>query len=212
MNETMLAVKAALETCFAGQAHLTAYWHEHKPEMPVCSDEYTLENMRNLALLQHYFNFQLWHVEDEARRRDVDDSVIAECKRRIDGLNQRRNDCIERLDACLVDILAPELPKNATDRQNTETVGMAVDRMSILALKIFHMEEQTRRTDADRGHLESCARKLAVLQRQRQDLMRSVLELISAYFAGHKVPVLYSQFKMYNDPNLNPQLYGVAKS
>lgn len=211
MNETILEVKAALEACFAEQAHLTDRWHEQEPEMPACSGECTLENMRSLALLQHYYNFRLWHVEDEARRLDVDDSVIADCKRRIDGLNQHRNDYIERLDACLVEILSPALPKDATGRQNTETVGMAVDRMSILALKIFHMEEQTRRKDVHKAHIEACARKLAVLRRQRQDLMRAVLDLISAYAAGHKVPVLYSQFKMYNDPNLNPQIYGAAK-
>ena len=208
MKEVILEIKAALETCFTGQVHSTAYWHEREPEMPVCSDEHTAENLRNLALLQHFFNFRLWHVEDEARRRDVDDSVIADCKRRIDGLNQRRNDAIEAVDRCLVDILAPALPQSATNRQNTETAGMAVDRMSILALKIYHMEEQTRRKDADKAHVEACSHKLAVLRRQRQDLMRSILELVSDYGAGHKVPVLYSQFKMYNDPTLNPSLYG----
>ncbi len=212
MKETILEVKAALETCFTGQTHFTAYWHEQEPEMPVCSDERTLENLRNLVLQQHYFNFQLWHVEDEARRRDVDDSIIADCKRRIDGLNQKRNDAIEEVDRCLVDILPPVLPKSAPTRQNTETAGMAVDRLSILALKIYHMDEQTRRTDAGAGHIQSCSHKLSVLRRQRGDLMRSVLELVTDYAAGHKVPVLYSQFKMYNDPALNPKLYGAATS
>lgn len=212
MKETILEVKAALETCVTGQAHFTAYWHEQEPEMPVCSDERTLENLRNLVLLQHYCNFQLWHVEDEARRRDVDDSVIADCKRRIDSLNQKRNDAIEEVDRCLTDILMPVLPKSATNRQNTETAGMAVDRLSILALKIFHMDEQTRRKDVGAEHIRSCGHKLSVLRRQRDDLMRSVLELVSDYAAGHKVPVLYSQFKMYNDPALNPRLYGTTKS
>lgn len=211
MKEIILEIKAALETCFTGQVRSTAYWHECEPEMPVCSDEHTAENLRDLALLQHYFNFRLWHVEDDARRRDVDDSVIADCKRRIDGLNQRRNDAIEALDRCLADLIAPALPQSATNRQNTETVGMAVDRMSILALKIYHMEEQTRRGDADKAHIEACSQKLAVLRRQRQDLLRSILELVADYGAGHKVPVVYSQFKMYNDPNLNPKLYGAAK-
>lgn len=207
MNEYVLEIKAALETCFTAQAYFTQFWHENEPELPVPSVEVTLETLRSLALGEHYYNFQLWHVEDDARRRDVDDSVIAECKRRIDFMNQKRNDAIEAFDRCLVDVLTPILPKNATNRQNTETVGMAVDRLSILALKIFHMHEQTKRKDADKEHIRACSEKLAVLKRQRNDLSRAVLELISDYANGHKAPVVYSQFKMYNDPRLNPQLY-----
>jgi len=208
MNQSILELKAALENCFAAQGYFTAFWHENEPEMPVCSDEHSMENLRDLVLLEHFFNFSLWHIEDEARRLDVDDSVIADCKRRIDSFNQRRNDAIEAVDRCLASLLEPLLPKNVTLRQNTETAGMAVDRLSILALKIYHMEEQTRRDDVTAEHIRECARKLAVLNRQRSDLARAVLELISDYAAGVKVPVLYSQFKMYNDPKLNPAVYG----
>jgi len=211
MNEAILELKAALETCFSGQDYFTGFWHDNEPEMPVCSDELSLENLPGLALLQHYYNFRLWHIEDEARRKDVDDSVIADCKRRIDSFNQKRNDSIEAVDRCLVSVLEPHLPKNATHRQNTETVGMAVDRLSIMALKIYHMQEQTQRKDVKKEHIRSCTQKLTVLRKQRGDLSRAVLELISDYAAGNKVPVLYAQFKMYNDPNLNPQLYGRTK-
>lgn len=212
MNEAILELKAALENCFSGQEYFTAFWHTSDPEIPVCSDELNLENLPGLALQQHYYNFLLWHVEDEARRRDVDDSVIAECKRKIDALNQKRNDHIEALDRCIVHVLEPHLPKNATNRQNTETAGMAVDRLSILALKVYHMEEQTKRKDVKKEHLRSCSQKLAILRKQRGDLSRAVLELISDYAAGSKIPVLYSQFKMYNDPSLNPQLYSHSKA
>lgn len=207
MQESILELKATLETCFAGQMFLTTFWHENEVEMPVASDVLSMENLRNLVLLQHYYNFQLWHVEDSARRRDVPDSVIADCKRQVDRLNQQRNDRIEDVDKCLFNILLPLIPKNATSRQNTETLGMALDRLSILALKVYHMEEQTRRSDADKEHTRVCGEKLAVLRRQRTDLCRSALELVSDYEQGVKTPVIYSQFKMYNDPKLNPEIY-----
>lgn len=212
MNEMILELKAALETCFTGQMYFTAFWHENEPEMPVSSDVHDMENLRNLVLQQHFFNYLLWHVEDTARRRDVTDSVIADCKRRVDSLNQKRNDSIEDVDKCLCAILAPVIAKSATARQNTETAGMAVDRLSILALKIYHMDEQTKRGDVNKEHIRACTEKLRILQRQRTDLSNAVLELITDYAQGNKVPVLYSQFKMYNDPTLNPELYMHAQA
>ena len=160
-----------------------------------------------MVLLEHFYNFHLWHVEDQARRKDVSDSVIADCKRKVDKLNQLRNDCIEEVDKCLYAVLLPQLPQGATTRQNTETVGMALDRLSILSLKIYHMEEQTRREDVNEEHLQTCSAKLAVLRRQRADLIVAVMYLISDYEQGNKTPVLYSQFKMYTDPAPIPQLY-----
>ncbi len=210
MNENILMVKAALEACFAAQSAATAAWHEAEAEDPAAGEEHTPENLRNLVLLEHLHNFRLWHVEDRARRTDVPDSEIAACKRRVDRLNQMRNDGIEAVDRCLYALIKPHLPRGATARQNTETAGMAVDRLSILALKIYHMEEQTRRANVSEEHLRSCRDKLALLQRQRGDLARAVLELITDYALGQKVPVLYFQFKMYNDPSLNPELYGGA--
>jgi len=208
MNDLLLELKAALETCFAEQVYFTAFWHERPPDMPpACSEGACLENLRDLVLVQHFYNFSLWHVEDEARRTDVDDAVIADCKRRIDGLNQKRNDAIEAVDRRLVGILEPLLPKNVSLRYNTETVGMAVDRLSILALKVYHMEEQTKRHNVSAEHIRACSGKLDILNRQRRDLVGAVLELITDYAKGNKAPVLYSQFKMYNDPTLNPALY-----
>jgi hypothetical protein len=194
-------LKAAMEEAFAAQTAAAEDWHVRTPEPD------REGGLRAAILAQHASNFRLWHVEDRARRRDVPDAAIAACKREIDGLNQLRNDGIEEVDRRLAALLEPLLPRKAARRVNTETAGMAVDRLSILALKIYHMEEQTRRPDAGPEHVEACRNKLAVLRRQRLDLIRAVLELLDDYAAGRKRPAAYSQFKMYNDPNLNPELY-----
>ena len=207
MNEQIMEVKVALEACFTVQSAATSAWHEADPVEPECLGEHCVEKLRNLVLLQHLRNFQLWHVEDSARRTDVEDSVIASCKRQVDSLNQKRNDCIEQVDKCLYSLISPHLPAHATQRHNTETLGLAVDRLSILALKIYHMEEQTKRRNVSSEHIEACTAKLLVLRRQREDLAKAVLELVTDYATGQKVPALYSQFKMYNDPSLNPELY-----
>ena len=186
-----------------------AEWHLTEPAFDDAVPEPSgLEALEELILRQHWYNFSLWHVEDRARRRDVTPAVIADCKYAIDGLNQRRNDLMEKVDACLIRALEPILPACAEDRHNTESPGAAVDRMSILALKIFHMCEQTERDDVDAGHVDACQGKLAVLEEQRADLERSILELVGDYAAGRKRPKVYFQFKMYNDPKLNPELYG----
>ena len=134
--------------------------------------------------------------------------VIADCKYRIDRLNQERNDRIERVDACLVALLSPLLPASPAPHINTESLGMAIDRLSILSLKIWHMDEQVRRTDVTPEHIASCEKKLAVLKEQRADLSLAVKHLVTEFVEGAKTPKLYFQFKMYNDPTLNPELYG----
>jgi len=197
--------------CAAAQEETTAVWHDETPGGDLVLGEGPRARVLALCLGEHRANFRLWHVEDDARRRDVDAAVIADCKRRIDALNQERNDCIERLDETLVALLAPLMPRPApgvVPRHNTESAGMALDRLSILALKVFHMEEQTRRRDVDDAHRTACARKLAVLREQRSDLLRALQDLLAEYAEGRKQPKVYFQFKMYNDPALNPALYG----
>jgi len=137
----------------------------------------------------------------------VDAKVIADCKYAIDKLNQQRNDLIERVDQCLITMLEPILPADSTERYNTETVGAALDRLSIQALKIFHMKEQCNRKDVDDGHRNQCEGKVVTLNQQHMDLERAILELVDEYEAGTKKPKVYFQFKMYNDPSLNPELY-----
>jgi hypothetical protein len=152
----------------------------------------------------HRCNNLLWDEEDLARRRDVPDGEIAANKRAIDGYNQRRNDAIERMDEAL---LAALPPASESARLNSETAGAMIDRLSILALKMFHMRLQTERADATPEHVATCRAKLARLIEQRGDLQRCLDELLGDCAAGRARFKVYRQFKMYNDPALNPHLY-----
>ena len=155
----------------------------------------------------HRCNNLLWDQEDQARRTDVPDSSIAANKRAIDGYNQRRNDAIERIDEALLGLFAAVTP--APDAwHNSETAGSIVDRLSILALKIHHMRAQTLRSDASAAHVQQCREKLARLSLQRDDLARCLDALLDAAARGRAFWRVYRQFKMYNDPALNPYLYG----
>jgi hypothetical protein len=155
----------------------------------------------------HRFNCALWAEEDLARRRNVPDAEIAKNKRAIDGFNQKRNDAIERIDELLLSSLS-SVPKRPEAKQNSETAGAMVDRLSILSLKIFHMRLQTQRKDADTAHIEACSAKLARLVEQRTDLAACFDRLLQEAARGEAFFKIYRQFKMYNDPNLNPALYG----
>lgn len=212
------ALLNALAESFAAQTQSVEAWHKSAPKdgySPPQASDITLKTLKDTILGQHYMNFKLWHIEDEVRRRDVSTEVIAQCKRDIDACNQARNDRMEAVDFCLLSLLRPLLPDPAIDsrtgaartRYNTEPPGLAVDRLSILALKIYHMREQARRPDADAAHREACRKKLEVLLEQRQDISQALLDLISEYLSGNKQPKLYFQFKMYNDPALNPAVY-----
>jgi hypothetical protein len=157
---------------------------------------------------QHSFNFQLWHQEDIARSRDVSDAQIAEVKRAIDGFNQQRNDWIEKVDDEITAMLKlKEVVVSDDTPLNTETPGSAIDRLSIMALRIYHLREQLERTDADQQHREKVENKLAVCLMQQADLSQSLQELLNDIFAGKKRHRTYRQNKMYNDPTLNPYLY-----
>lgn len=204
-------IRASLQRAFSDQDQAVAPWHRQEPEfstdIPAVDGS---EGFADLVLRQHWTNFRLWHVEDRARRKDAGPELIADCKYAIDKLNQERNDLIERLDRFLVLALEPLLPPQAEGvrpRYNTESLGVALDRGSILALKIFHMREQAERLGADADLAAECRRKLSVLEVQRTDLEQSILDLVAEYAAGQKRPRIYYQFKMYNDPRLNPELY-----
>lgn len=208
MSVSLAEIKKAVSLIVEEQARQIESWHEAEAgDLPEPTPQADLQVMVALGALENQANYRLWHVEDDARRRDVGDDVIADCKRRIDGLNQKRNDLIEKIDACLVGLVAPLLPEAAAKRYNTETVGSAIDRLSIINLKIYHMREQVERDDVGEDHRRACAEKLSVLKEQRTDLLGSTLELLDDYVAGLKRPKVYYQFKMYNDPKLNPSLY-----
>jgi Protein of unknown function (DUF4254) len=156
----------------------------------------------------HRYNCRLWTEEDQARRRDVPDAAIAANKRSIDGFNQQRNDAIEKIDEALLALL-PEGGEQA--RLNSETAGAMVDRLSILALKVFHMRIQTERRDAGKEHLETSRGRLARLAGQRADLAGCFDALLADCLAGRARFKVYRQFKMYNDPAFNPYLYGAKR-
>ena len=204
-------IEKTLMWCPPAQLDAVAEWHENEPDPArfANAEAEGLERFQSLALREHLVNFRLWHVEDKARRTDVNAEVVAGCKREIDGLNQERNDLIERLDELLLELMAPLLPRSEAGH-NTETLGSVLDRLSILALKIFHMEEQSLRPDVAEGQRRECAAKLGVLREQHKDLVQGMRLLVDEYAKGLKRPKLYRQYKMYNDPRLNPELYGAA--
>jgi hypothetical protein len=157
----------------------------------------------------HRNNRLLWDEEDQARRTDVDDAAIAANKRAIDRYNQQRNDAIERIDEALLARVAG-IPVATDAWHNSETAGAMIDRLSILALKIHHMRAQTLRPDATQEHVARCVDKLMRLERQRDDLAHCLDALLTQAAEGRAFWRIYRQFKMYNDPTLNPYLYRSA--
>lgn len=176
-------------------------WHHEDIDNPY-------SGILELVCRQHSWNFLLWHEEDIARSPDVGDARIAEAKRKIDRYNQLRNDGIEKVDDALTDRLAAQrVPVDSAAPLNTETPGSAIDRLSILSLRIYHMAEQAQRTDSTPEQLRSVERKLALCLEQLDDLSNSTSALLHDIFSGRKRHKTYRQMKMYNDPNLNPYLY-----
>ncbi len=173
-------------------------WHACAP-YPV-----HLSELLDLILAQHRANFDLWHEEDEARCPDVSDGCIAEVKHAIDRINQRRNDLVERIDESLLALAGTQNPDAPL---HSETPGLIIDRLSILALKIYHTAEEAHRQDATEAHHQRNLDRLAVLHQQRLDLAQCLDCLWSEVLAGTRRFRLYRQFKMYNDPELNPVLY-----
>jgi len=157
---------------------------------------------------QHSFNFLLWHEEDIARSPTASDSEIAQVKRAIDGYNQNRNDWIEKVDDYLTLVIkrnnVPELP---SARLNTETPGSAIDRLSIMSLRLYHLQEQLDREDVDQQHREKVTAKIQICRLQQRDLAQSLGQLLEDIFNGQKRHQTYRQCKMYNDPTLNPEIY-----
>ena len=165
-----------------------------------------------LVCEEHQNNYLLWHEEDIARDPSVSELQIAAVKRNIDGWNQKRNDGIEQLDDALVDrLLARRTVVLPGAPLNTETPGSVIDRLSILALRIYHMEEQAERPDVDESHRSKAVGRLSVLYEQHRDLARALGELVDDIFSGSKRLKVYRQFKMYNDPALNPRIYAAAR-
>ena len=147
-----------------------------------------------------------WHYEDIIRDPHIDPSEALALKRRIDRSNQDRTDLVEEIDSYFRQLYSDVTPLPDA-RLNTESPAWAVDRLSILALKIYHMREQAMRSDATEEHKARCQMKLDVLLEQQKDLSTAIDQLLDDYQAGRKVMKVYRQMKMYNDPSTNPVLY-----
>ena len=148
-----------------------------------------------------------WHLEDIIRDENIDPVEALALKRRIDRSNQDRTDLVEEIDTYFRQQYADVTVKDDATI-NTESPAWAIDRLSILALKIWHMREQTERADADAAHIAKCQAKLDVLLEQRVDLTTAIDQLLDDIAAGRKYMKVYRQMKMYNDPETNPVLYG----
>jgi hypothetical protein len=163
-----------------------------------------------LVRRQHRANFELWHIEDEARAPGAADAELAAVKRRVDQTNQRRNDLVEQLDRALLAWLEPQGLPHLDAALNSESPGLIIDRLSILALKIYHTREEAGRADAPEGHAARNLARLAILVEQRADLAACLDALWRETLAGTRRFKLYRQLKMYNDPALNPAIYRTA--
>ena len=148
-----------------------------------------------------------WHFEDIIRDPEINPAEALTLKRRIDKSNQERTDLVERIDSYFLS-LYKDVAIQTGAKINTESPAWAVDRLSILALKIYHMKEQTERSDADAGHIARCMQKLNVLREQQRDLSSAISDLLDDIAAGRKCMKVYKQMKMYNDTDTNPVLYG----
>lgn len=182
-------------------AEWTARWHE-------AATAPSREIPWSVIERNHQMNFDLWHAEDIARRNDLGLESVRDAKRTIDRSNQARNDAIEQLDVWLLQQLPP---LNPAGQLHTETPGMIIDRLSILSLKLYHMQIEAARESAPEEQRRKCADKCRILREQFDDLRASLKELLVELEKGTRRFKLYQQLKMYNDANLNPQLYA-AKS
>lgn len=186
---------------------LTGRWH-----LDPDADPEQTEPLLSLVARQHRANFDLWHIEDEARRPGATAGEIAEVKRGIDRTNQLRNDLAEQVDEALVRELAGRGLPNPDAPLHSESPGLIIDRLSILALKIYHTREEAERAEAPAGHAERNRERLAVLKEQRGDLAGCLGCLWDETLRGARRFKLYRQLKMYNDPALNPAIYRGRRS
>ena len=167
---------------------------------------YEAGSLDHLLYHKNWIDTVQWHLEDIIRNPEIDPVEALQIKRRIDKSNQDRTDMVEYVDSYLLDKYKEIVPA-ADARLNTETPAWAIDRLSILALKIYHMARETERTDVDDAHRAACQKKLDVLLTQQVDLSRAIEELIEDIEAGRKHMTTHKPMNMYNDPALTPLLY-----
>lgn len=188
----------------------TEHYHEFDNVDAKPVNPYTEGSIEFLLFSKNWIDAVQWHLEDIIRNPAIEPAEALKIKRRIDASNQERTDLVEYIDGFFMDKYK-NVEKQSNAGINTETPAWAVDRLSILALKIYHMQQETLRSDASAEHIKSCSDKLNVLLTQRKDLSGAIDELLADIEAGRKYMKLYKQMKMYNDPALNPVLYKGGK-
>ena len=170
------------------------------------NNPYKNGSIEYLLYLKNWIDTVQWHLEDIIRDPGIDPAVALQIKRRIDRSNQERTDMVEYIDSYFLD-LYKDVAVRPDATINTESPAWAIDRLSILALKIYHMTQEVNRKDVSQSHIESCSKKLEILKQQQIDLSTAIDQLLDDIAAGRKYMKVYKQMKMYNDPELNPVLY-----
>jgi hypothetical protein len=178
-------------------------WHLQNNKV---SNPYEEGTIQFLLFEKNQVDTSQWHKEDEIRRTDIPALAFIQLKREIDHLNQERTNIVEKLDDLFL-AYYHHYPVKLNAKLNSETPAWILDRMSILELKIYHMEEQYQRTEILPSQKEANFQKLQILREQREDISTSFMQLIQERLSGDKYFKVYRQMKMYNDPNLNPSLY-----
>jgi DNA-directed RNA polymerase alpha subunit len=181
-------------------------YHIHNHIDQPIENPYRISSIEHLLYLKCWIDTVQWHMEDVVRNPGIDPVEGLQWKRRIDASNQERTDVVEYIDSYFLEEYKDIKPK-ADARINSESPAWVVDRLSILALKVYHMTEETLRRDATAEHKDLCTQKLNILLNQQTDLSNSLDELIQDIENGSKYMKVYKQMKMYNDPSLNPVLY-----
>ena len=194
------------EQCYPVFEQATNDYHRADNVDISVQNPYKEENIEFYLYLKNWIDAVQWHLEDIVRDPNINPVEALAIKRRIDKSNQERTDLVELIDSYFLDKYkeASVLP-NATI--NTESPAWAIDRLSILVLKIYHMQRETERTDVSAEHIETCKRKLEILLEQKTDLSVALDQLLEDIGNGRKYMKVYKQMKMYNDPSLNPVLY-----
>ena len=185
------------------------YHQTDNVDQPI-SNPFQPQTIEHILYQKNWIDTVQWHLEDIIREPGIQPEEALKIKRRIDASNQDRTDTVELIDSYFLQKFQDvELKDNATI--NTESPAWAIDRLSILALKIYHMKEEAERENASEEHRSKCSDKLKVLLEQQVDLSTAIDQLLEDMQSGRKYMKVYKQMKMYNDPNLNPVLYAKSK-
>lgn len=182
-------------------------YHKYDDVDHPCNNPYEEHTIEGYLYKKEWIDTVQWHLEDLIRDPNIDPAAALALKRRIDKSNQDRTDLVEMIDEYYWQLFQQVKPQPKATL-NTESLAWAIDRLSILQLKIYHMKAEVERADVDETHKAKCQAKLNVLLEQNNDLGTAIAQLLEAYKRGEKVMKVYKQMKMYNDPALNPVLYG----